>query len=240
MILPTLLYVLLSADPEREREVRAAITAHEEALERLRAEEKRLALAREVHDGIGAHLTAAAVQAEVATDTQTDEPLRAQAALARLRKRIAQAIEELSLLTTQRPQTTWGALIDELRVVTEGIAQPVAWTFDASCVHPESVVSPEAHLALRRALQEGVANAVRHGKPRRISIRIRVAEEQAEIRVEDDGVGLSGSTAGFGRRSIAARMESVGGLAEWQPGSVGGTALHLSLPIRATSSQVAA
>lgn len=230
-LLPPIFYLFLSVDPERERRAQAAIVAHGEILERARAEERRLALARDVHDGIGAHLTAAAIQAEVATDTQLDEPVRARAALARLRHRIAQAMDELALLTEERAPTTWHVLATELEQIADGVAPPCALQRSFEVATPERAVTPAAGLAFRRALQEGIANAIRHGKAQLIRVELRVDDVQATLSIADDGVGMTGAAEGFGRRGIVARMKSAGGEARWEARPTGGTVLSLVLPL---------
>ena len=63
-----------------------------------------------------------------------------------------------------------------------------------------------------RIVQESVSNAIRHGAPSTIDIRVDVGDEVATIVVEDDGSGLpAGGRSGFGLAGMRERVRSGGG-----------------------------
>lgn len=72
-------------------------------------------------------------------------------------------------------------------------------------------------LALFRFVQNGLTNALTHGRPARVSLEIRWGTEAAEVVVEDDGCGMSTSVeeaarAGhFGLLAMRERIEAYGG-----------------------------
>ncbi len=57
-------------------------------------------------------------------------------------------------------------------------------------VPDEAAVTPAAAAVLYRVAQEAVANAVRHGQPSAVTLRLRVEGERAELTVVDDGAGF--------------------------------------------------
>lgn len=64
------------------------------------------------------------------------------------------------------------------------------------------------------ATQELTRNAVRHGRARRVSIRLRVSADWVSYQVEDDGAGFSVKSAlssGRGLSGLVSRVEDVGG-----------------------------
>jgi signal transduction histidine kinase len=73
------------------------------------------------------------------------------------------------------------------------------------------------HIPLRiadtlfRVGQEAVANAVRHGHPHAIQLRLVYGRPSVKLTVRDDGQGFStlGETAGFGIRGMKRRAESI-------------------------------
>ena len=95
---------------------------------------------------------------------------------------------------------------------------------------------PEVAMHLYRIAQEAVANAVRHGRASEIVIVLNHRDDVLELRMEDDGVGMTADKshvgAGMGLRTMRYRAQSVGATFEITPGSVGGTCVccRLRLP----------
>lgn len=97
-------------------------------------------------------------------------------------------------------------------------------------------------LTIHRCLQEGLTNAVRHGKPDRISIQLgETGLETSKLRLAicDDGHGIiPGGRPGLGLTSIRERVRALGGTMTiaGEPGR--GTRLEISIPIdRAAAAQ---
>ncbi|ACK52060.1 integral membrane sensor signal transduction histidine kinase [Methylocella silvestris BL2] len=65
-----------------------------------------------------------------------------------------------------------------------------------------------------RVVQESLSNAIRHGQPARIDVRIKILEQRIRIVVEDDGSGFSKDRGpnGFGLAGMQERVRSVGGV----------------------------
>src|SRR5690606_1917074 len=67
VLLPPTLYLALSAEEERLRRLRAQAEVLQEQALKADSDARRVALAREVHDGLGAHLCAITTHAAVAS-----------------------------------------------------------------------------------------------------------------------------------------------------------------------------
>lgn len=63
-----------------------------------------------------------------------------------------------------------------------------------SAGRPEPSLSAEAALALYRVVQEAVHNALFHGAPGRITVRIQCAAPSVRVTIEDDGRGFEPDT----------------------------------------------
>lgn len=65
---------------------------------------------------------------------------------------------------------------------------------------------------LFRIGQEAIANATRHGHPRRIDVRLAYGRTSAKLSVKDDGVGFSSpmESTGYGIRGMKRRAEAIG------------------------------
>ncbi len=98
----------------------------------------------------------------------------------------------------------------------------------------DTPVSVDAALALYRAAQEGITNALRHGQARRLQARIGVRDDEFVLDVRDDGVGLRGDDVSapghYGLRWIAERVEALGGRMRLEPGAPRGACAQVSLP----------
>ena len=72
-----------------------------------------------------------------------------------------------------------------------------------SCRRAVEVHDVSCATHLYRIAQEAVANAVKHGRPRRIHIELQVAGDRVTLTVTDDGIGLpegAGKGDGMGLR----------------------------------------
>ena len=92
--------------------------------------------------------------------------------------------------------------------------------------------------ALYRVVQEGLTNAVRHGKADRIEIRIIRTGDVVTVSIRDNGTGCDRPEEGFGLRHMRERLEMLGGTLVY--GNLGpeeedgytGFFIVVSLPVR--------
>jgi signal transduction histidine kinase len=98
----------------------------------------------------------------------------------------------------------------------------------------------EGASVLYRVAQEAVANALRHGAPTGILVRLHLDADSATVEVSDDGTGFdAGSVArigpGLGIFSMRERVALIGGTFELvsRPGS--GTRVRASVPVALTA-----
>jgi two-component system, NarL family, sensor histidine kinase UhpB len=115
-------------------------------------------------------------------------------------------------------------------------------------VRPETNFVSEVNLAaaslsdamrecLFRVAQEGISNAVRHGRPPRIVLRAFVADGQAVVAVHDDGAGGE-EGPGLGLAGMRARAASLGGRVDIVRGD--GWTVTVRLPLGAEEAADAA
>ncbi len=181
-------------------------------------EEERAEIARDMHDEIGPYLFAMGVDAAAvqrALDArnydQIPGPLRA------IREGVAHIQHQVkSILGRLRSGglTQFG--------LSQALANLAAFWRSRHAEVEIAIVVAEAKngfgealdAAIYRIVQESINNAIRHGKPHRVDVRID-ATSKHEITVEvcDDGGGLerSAETRGFGLRGMAERVTALGG-----------------------------
>jgi len=85
---------------------------------------------------------------------------------------------------------------------------------------------------LYRIAQEAVGNAIKHGKARKILIRLEFNEDSTLLSVHDDGTGLPEplpKNHGMGLRIMAHRSAMIGGIFSARPDKPGGTLVTCEL-----------
>jgi signal transduction histidine kinase len=91
---------------------------------------------------------------------------------------------------------------------------------------------------LYRIAQEAIANAVKHGHAKRVTLRLRASEMRVIFIVSDDGSGidLAQETAGMGLQIMRYRTRMLGGLLDVHRMRAGGTRLRCVMPRNSLSS----
>jgi two-component system, NarL family, sensor kinase len=87
-------------------------------------------------------------------------------------------------------------------------------------------------VACYRIASEAMANAARHARAARVTVRVRAEDGELRLRVEDDGSGLPANprSNGLGLASMRQRAEEVGGRFELRSDGAG-TSVEVALPI---------
>ena len=85
---------------------------------------------------------------------------------------------------------------------------------------------------LRQLVREAVANAVRHGQARRVSVAIGEMENALQVTIADNGTGFDDLAPVRRPRSISERIAQLDGDLALESGAEG-TTLRVSLPLRA-------
>lgn len=172
--------------------------------ERSRLEE-RLRIARELHDALGHHLTALALNLEVAahqTSGEAQENVRTAQSLARL---LLGDVRELVHSMKEDGETD----------LAEGLSRLVR-VVPLPEVHvdlPGGLTAKDARgaHALVRCAQEFVTNSIRHGGARNVWIALKDSTGALEMTARDDGRGASEVRAGDGLSGMRGRLEELGG-----------------------------
>lgn len=190
---------------------------------------ERLRIARDLHDVTGHKLTALKINLQI-----MQQRVKENAELKDFVDRSAQIADDLlsdtRVIVRQISDSEGLALNDSL--------QKLAALLPAGMITVEledglRVQSGEVARLLLRASQEGVSNALRHGGASRISLGLRRIGDRFVLRVIDNGRGLRGKPAGFGRSQLAARVKDMGGeyrLTDHAAAGGSGCELEITLP----------
>jgi len=110
----------------------------------------------------------------------------------------------------------------------------VASPSPSRCKLPEMRQRSQRGAALSHCAQEAVANALKHAKPNRVSIRLEChPDRHLTLCVRDDGIGRKAAArstkGGLGTRIMAHRARMVGGTLAIDDGEQGGTVVRCEL-----------
>ena len=205
------------------------------------SERERQGLARELHDGLGQHLSGAAYLADSLREQLTQRRLPEVFAAERLTKVTEEAIQltrDLArglLPVPAEPAgllTALGELAARLRSVLQIRCRFLSRT--AVVIEDETMATH-----LYRIAQEAVHNAVRHGKATKIHLSLNLRGRCLRLVVRDNGVGIHATApraGGMGLSIMRYRAGLIHGSLNVQPRASGGTEVVCAIDLRNTQS----
>jgi signal transduction histidine kinase len=198
-------------------------------------EDERALLARDLHDELGALLTAAKLD------------------VARMRPKLAQAAPELAPRMSHLVEVLNSGIALKRRIIEdlrssslstlglgpalEILCKDFAERLDAAlCAEIAPVaLTPSGELTVFRLVQESLTNIAKHAQASHIMLQVRPAGAQLEVRIGDDGIGFDPQQPGMSRHGLVGmryRVQAEGGVlsVHSQPGQ--GTLVHALLPVQ--------
>jgi signal transduction histidine kinase len=198
-------------------------------------EDERARLARELHDELGALLTAAKLDvARIRRMTKTaapeiDERLKHMSELLdqgiALKRRIIEDLRPSALSNL--------GLIPALEILTTEFAQRSGLQLSLELV--DTFIDEDDRLALYRLVQEALTNVLRHAKATHVRVSLGEADGWMQLSIRDDGQGFDPDGVGAGHHGLLGmryRIESLGGTLELLSAKGRGTLVLARLPRR--------
>ncbi|RVX46622.1 signal transduction histidine kinase [Nonomuraea polychroma] len=215
----------LAADLDRSR--RALVTA--------RAEERRR-LRRDLHDQLGPSLSAVHLQLETLRDMVATDPAGAGALADRCATWLAGAVGDVRRIVDGLGPSALDdlGLAEALRAQTAGFSRP---GLAVRLRLPEEGLPPlpaATEAAVLRIVGEALANTARHARASGCDVEVELAPDALHFSVRDDGVGVTGTGAGWrvgvGLESMAEAAAQLDGKCEILAAAGGGTEVRVRLP----------
>ncbi|MES2833008.1 MAG: PAS domain-containing protein [Pseudomonadota bacterium] len=235
----------LAEDSLRARELQLEATIAERTatlreltnhIETIREEEKR-AIARELHDDMGATLTSLSMHLQGAYSLFPDDEKWS------TRKTKIQTLLSEVVASTRRMQTRLRPTMLDLFGLKTAISELLAefgeqsgLSCKVSLPDEELPIDGKLDIAIYRMLQEILNNVAKHAKASRVEVILDIDEDRLALTVRDDGVGINlarlDNTKTYGLRGLRERAAFLGGSISINDNAGTGTtvAIHIPLP----------
>lgn len=204
-------------------------------LERAQETERRR-LSRELHDELGQDLTAMRYTLALLEQRYATQPTAIGALLDQLFSLLQRTtFTTRNIMTGLRPR-----VLDDLglEAATRWLGGQIVNASGVPCeldIDPgvDRYVNADTRVAFFRLIQEATTNALKHGAPSALSVRLRVCDAWVEVFVEDDGRGFAADRAsgGFGLIGMRERVRAVAGNLEVRSEPGKGTVVWARIPV---------
>jgi signal transduction histidine kinase len=217
---------------ERERALAKVLEA---------AQQERIRLAADLHDGPVQELTALNYGLErVDRRLQTHGPDAVRELLGEQKDHLTMVTRTLrSLLSELRPPALdEHGLTGALKLYGDAFAKQ-AGIYVSVDAQVDERPAPEVETIIYRITQEALTNVAKHAQAKHVWIRLAAGDQAVDLTVRDDGVGFDPEQAArllkdghFGLVGMRERAEMGGGRLDLDSRPDHGTTIHLTLPLR--------
>lgn len=214
-------------------EAHAQLRGYAAQAEQLAATQERNRLARDIHDGLGHHLTVVQMQLQAARAVLGADPERGAGLLAKAQQEASAALAEVrrSVAALREPPAV-GPLpegVEQLAAASSAAGIPT----QVELVGDVRDLSAEAEEALYRTAQEGLTNVRKHARASRATVRVDYRDPATvALEVRDDGTGAPPDRRrdGFGLVGVEERAARLGGTLRVDSAPGRGLTLRVELP----------
>ncbi len=234
----------LREEIEERKYVEKALRASREKLRKLSAhlqsarESERAAVAREIHDELGATLTAAKMDLHWFAKTLTDGQLPRADKLSEAVELVDSAIQTVRRIATElRP-----SILDHLGLwpALQWQLQEFELNFGIPCqIDPAPsgiLLENDAQTAVFRIFQEALTNIARHAHATRVHVGLQPERNGILVRISDNGVGLPPGKImepeACGIQGMRERARTFGGDVRFEQTEGGGASVVVKFPAR--------
>ena len=191
-------------------------------------------IGQDLHDGLGQCLAGIELMSQVLEQKLATKKMNAHATLAAdIARHVREAISQTRLLARGLSPVVVDSegLMSALRDLAASTTRMFRLRCEFVCKAPVWFNDHVAAVHLYRIAQEAVSNAIRHGKAKKVLIRLRRANGRIVLAVKDFGVGISMSPgrSGMGLHIMQYRAGMIGGTLLVQSDPGGGTSVICSL-----------
>ncbi|WP_201220634.1 CheR family methyltransferase [Halochromatium roseum] len=225
------LFVILVRDVSRRREL------EKQVIEISTREQERIG--REIHDSLGQQLTAVTLLAAALAGKLETAGRREGVEARGLAQQLERTLSESRALTQGLAPVGVSPedLVDALSTLARQVQHSSGIKCRLHCEGAEAIEDAVIASHVYRIAQEAVNNASRHGKPKRIDLRLEVRDRKILLSVRDDGTWSgahkrgTGGLGGLGLHIMGYRAGILGGRLSVRPLDTGGTLMRCEIPL---------
>lgn len=201
-------------------------------VEELAIERERNRVAREIHDGIGHHLTALNMQIKAAQVILPTDANRCMELLQNAEKITQQALLDVrqSVAAIRESPADTSSVLNQIPKIIEE-AQTAGLVTEFKLVgHPRNL-PPEMNLTLLRVAQESISNTLKHAQATMYSFLIDFTNDhEVFVKAWDDGIGSEDIRGGFGLIGMRERVNLLDGIIQIHSEKGKGFGIEIRLP----------
>ncbi|CAG4898219.1 hypothetical protein R52603_02788 [Paraburkholderia saeva] len=204
------------------------------------SENEKTQLARELHDELGAILTASKMDVAWANRKLKDAEPAISEKLTRALANLDQGIAlKRRIIEDMRPTVLANfGLVTALRTLGDEAAQRNGWVLDQQLPADDIKLDEQTEIALFRVAQESLTNAAKYANASRVSIGLTVHADQVALHIADNGIGITPAdlkrTHTHGLLGMRQRVAARGGHFDIRRGAAGGTDIRVTMPTVST------
>ena len=226
-------YIGIAVDvTERKQAERGLLDVNRRLIEA--QEQERARIGRELHDDVNQRLAMLAIELERLQDSPSEVRGRVQ----ELRKQTTEISNDVQALSHElhSSKVEYLGAVGGIKSWCKEFGERQGIQIEFKSPEVNISLPPEIGLCLFRVLQEALHNAAKHSGVRRIEVKLREDSGEIHLVVSDLGRGFDWETAmqgrGLGLTSMLERVRLVGGMIEIQSKPMGGTTIHVRVPLR--------
>lgn len=185
-------------------------------VQRLSVIEERNRIARDIHDNLGHNMTALIMQLQMAEHYLKIDSLKSEELLNNSVKTAKHSLTSIrEVVETLRGNNSVLLSDKAIQVLVDEFSENTGTQIDLK-VNGKVTKNYNSNTALYHILQEGMTNAVRHGKATNIWIELSYEGDTVKFSIKDNGVGSATINEGFGMKGIRERVQALNGTVEFK------------------------
>lgn len=194
--------------------------------------QERNRLAREIHDTIGHTLTGIVAGTDACIQMLEESPEMARHQMQLIADAARNGMNDVRRsVKALRPDSLENKSLSEaLHSICDSMAQSSGISIAIEENLKSLAWSQDEEDCVYRTVQEGITNAIRHGRATEIRVTCREQGGVLDISVQDNGIGCKTINKGFGLRHMQERVAMLGGKLEYR--SEAGFLIHAEIPLR--------
>lgn len=181
--------------------------------------EERTRISRELHDDLGHRLIRAKMMMEAALHVVPADPDKGMALLGQIRDQLSAGLDELRSTVRRLKPPSEATGIQALGMMLEEIGREHGIRTSLTVEGQPYPLYPSLEIIMYKNAREAITNALKHGRPGAVEIRLVYAEGEIRMSVSNDGAvpppyWNNSRTAGLGVSGMRERCQVAGGRLE--------------------------